>query len=198
MSAAGPAAAPDLSRLFGELQKNWGWLLALGILFVILGTIGLGMTFALTLASVLVFGILIGIGGVVQLLHAFTCRGWTSVLGHVLIGVLYIVAGIAIVEDPVVASLVFTLLIAGAILAVGVVRLVMAFQMRGTRGWVWMLVGGVVAILLGLMIAVRWPVSAFWVIGLFVAIDMLFNGWSYIFVALAARDARGASGGAAA
>jgi uncharacterized membrane protein HdeD (DUF308 family) len=198
MSAAGPAVAPDLSRLFGELQKNWGWLLALGILFVILGTIGLGMTFALTLASVLVFGILIGIGGLVQILHAVKCRGWASVLGHVLIGALYIVAGIAIVEDPVVASLVFTLLIAGAILAVGVVRLAMAFQMRGTRGWVWMLVGGVVAILLGLMIAVRWPVSAFWVIGLFVAIDMLFNGWSYIFVALAAREARGGSGGATA
>ena len=44
--------------VFGELAKNWGWLLAFGIVFIILGTIGLGMTFALTLASVFLFGIL--------------------------------------------------------------------------------------------------------------------------------------------
>ena len=48
--------------LFGELQKNWGWLLALGILSIVLGVIGLGMTFALTVASVFVYGVLILVG----------------------------------------------------------------------------------------------------------------------------------------
>ena len=40
------------------------------------------------------------------------------------------------------------------------------------------------------MIAVRWPVTGLWVIGLFVAIEMIVNGWSCVFMALAARDAR--------
>lgn len=35
----------------------------------------------------------------------------------------------------------------------------------------------------------EWPVSGFWVIGLFVAIELILNGWSYVFVALAARKA---------
>ena len=43
-------------EVFGDVRANWGWLLALGIVFVILGFIGLGMTFAVTMASVLMYG----------------------------------------------------------------------------------------------------------------------------------------------
>jgi len=64
------------SALFGDLQKNWGWLLALGILSLVLGTLGFYMTFGLTLASVLFFGVLLVVGGLGQLVHAFTCQGW--------------------------------------------------------------------------------------------------------------------------
>ena len=47
---------------FGELGRNWLWLLVLGILSAILGVVGLGMTFFLTLASVLYFGVLMLFG----------------------------------------------------------------------------------------------------------------------------------------
>jgi uncharacterized membrane protein HdeD (DUF308 family) len=64
----------------------------------------------------------------------------------------------------------------------------MAFQHRGTKGWGWLLFGGIVAVLLGAMIASRWPVSGLWVIGLFVAIELIMNGWTYVFLALAAKE----------
>jgi uncharacterized membrane protein HdeD (DUF308 family) len=31
----------DVAAVFGTLKKNWGWLLALGIVSIVLGTIGL-------------------------------------------------------------------------------------------------------------------------------------------------------------
>jgi uncharacterized membrane protein HdeD (DUF308 family) len=65
---------------FGDLKKNWGWLLALGILSVLLGTAGLGMTFGLTLASVQLFGILLLAGGVFQFFDAFKCKGWKGTI----------------------------------------------------------------------------------------------------------------------
>jgi hypothetical protein len=61
-------SAAQLSFL-SDLKKNWGWLLAFGIVSVMLGTIGLGMTFGPTLASVQVFGILLVVGGAFQLLY---------------------------------------------------------------------------------------------------------------------------------
>jgi uncharacterized membrane protein HdeD (DUF308 family) len=35
----------------------------------------------------------------------------------------------------------------------------------------------------------EWPASSFWVIGLFVAISLVFQGWNYVMLALVARQA---------
>ena len=185
-TASSPAMVP--AAVLGDLVHNWGWLLAQGILLVVLGTIGLGMTFWLTLATVFIFGVFLVIGGGVQLFQTFKCRGWGSILWHGLIAILYVLAGLSIIADPLAASTLFTLLLAGALIGIGVVRLIMAFQLRGLKNWVWPLIGGIAAIVLGFMILARWPVSGFWVIGLFVAIEMIFSGWSYIFIALGARE----------
>lgn len=176
------------AELLGDLIHNWGWLLAQGILLVVLGTIGLGMTFWLTLATVFIFGIFLVIGGVVQLFQAFKCRGWQSILWHVIIGILYVLAGVIIFGNPLMASTMLTLLLGGVLIGIGIVRLVMALQHRVLKNWIWPLIGGVAAIILGFMILAQWPISGFWVIGLFVAIEMIFSGWSYIIIALGARQ----------
>jgi uncharacterized membrane protein HdeD (DUF308 family) len=185
-TASPPAMAPI--PVLGDLIHNWGWLLAQGLLLVVLGTVGLGMTIWLTLASVFIFGVFLVIGGGVQIFQTFKCKGWESILWHGLIAVLYLLAGLSIMTDPLAASTLITLLLAGALIGIGVVRLIMAFQLRGLKNWGWPLVGGIAAIVLGFMILARWPVSGFWVIGLFVAIEMIFSGWSSIFIALAARE----------
>jgi uncharacterized membrane protein HdeD (DUF308 family) len=190
MSATNEASLSSLrGAVFGELQKKWGWLLALGILLIVLGTVGLWMSFAMTLATVMLFGALLTAGGVFQLLNAFQLKGWKSTLWHVLIALLYIAAGIVIFTDPVFASLSLTIALAWILIAVGLLRILMAFQLRPANGWVWPLVSGVISILLGAMILAQWPTSGFWVIGLFVAIEMIVNGWSSVFIALAARKA---------
>jgi uncharacterized membrane protein HdeD (DUF308 family) len=190
MSASNETTSTAIQAAFSaDLQKNWGWLLALGLVSIVLGTLGFYMTFALTLASVLFFGVLILAAGVLQLLHAFTCTGWKSVLWHVLIALLYIAAGVDIMINPARASLVLTLVLAGILVAVGVLRSVMAFQLRWASGWFWPLLSGLVSIALGGMIVAQWPDTGLWVIGLFVAIELVFNGWSYLFIALAARTA---------
>jgi uncharacterized membrane protein HdeD (DUF308 family) len=176
------------AEVLGDLIHNWGWLLAQGILLVVLGTIGLGMTFWLTLGTVLIFGVFLVIGGGVQLFQAFKCRGWQSILWHVVIGILYVLAGVIIFGNPLMASTMLTLLLGGVLIGIGIVRLVMALQHRGLKNWLWPLIGGIAAIILGFMILAQWPISGFWVIGLFVAIEMIFSGWSYIIIALGARE----------
>jgi uncharacterized membrane protein HdeD (DUF308 family) len=184
----GAASLTVPAEVLGDLIHNWGWLLALGLLLVALGTIGLGMTFWLTLATVFIFGIFLLIAGVLQLVQAVKCRGWRSVLWHVVIGILYVIAGLDIIDDPLRASALLTLLLGGVLIGIGVVRIVMAMQWRGFKNWVWPLIGGIAAIILGFMILTSWPISGFWVIGLFVSIEMIFSGWSYIIIALGARE----------
>jgi uncharacterized membrane protein HdeD (DUF308 family) len=174
---------------FGDAKTNWGWLLALGIVSVILGTIGLGMAFTLTLAGVLLFGVLLAVTGLFQLIDAFKCTGWKGTALHVLIGLLYLGAGAVAIIDPVNAAIALTLVLGITFIAVGILRLIMAFQHRGSRGWVWALLGGIVSLVLGAIIILGWPVSGLWIIGLFIAIELIVNGWTYIFIAVAARRA---------
>jgi uncharacterized membrane protein HdeD (DUF308 family) len=188
MATASQSTTTSLPHpLFGELRRHWGWLMAVGILSVILGTIGLGMTWMLTLVSVVYFGVLMIVIGGVQILQTFKCAGWKSVVLHSLIGLLYLAAGIMIVSRPLLASLTLTWMLGFALLAVGVMRIVVGVHHRGTSGWGGAVLGGIITLLLGLMILARWPSSALWVIGLFLAIELIVNGWTQILVALAAR-----------
>ena len=54
------------------------------------------------------------------------------------------------------------------------------------RGW--LLLSGVVTLLLGTFIWRQLPGAAVWVIGTLVGIDMIFIGWSWVMLALAARN----------
>lgn len=184
--ARDPAA--NLHRFFGEVGRNWGWVMALGILFIILGTVGIGMSTALTVTTVFVFGILLLVGGAGQVFDAFKCKGWKSVLFHVLIGLLYLGAGITLLNRPLAGSLLLTIVLGGTILAAGISRMIMGFQAKGTAGSGWAIFSGFISLALGLMILIKWPSSGLWVIGLFVAIEMLSHGWACVMIALAARS----------
>ncbi len=175
-------------EVFGALQKNWGWMLSLGIFMVVLGTIGLGMTALFSEVVVMYFGFLLLFGSGVQLLQAFRAQAWKGRLSHILIALVYLAGGVVAVTEPAVAGITLALLMAWVFIAIGALRLAMAWQMRGTAGWLWILLGGVLSVALGVMIINEWPQSGLWVIGLFVAIEMLFAGWSQIMIAIAAKN----------
>jgi len=180
------APGPDVS--FGDLKKNWGWIMALGILLLILGTIGLYMTLFLTLASVFALGVLLLIGGVAQIVQAFKARGWESTVLSVLIAILYILSGVMVIGNPVAASGILTLMLAGAIMGIGIFRIVIGFHLRGFKNWIWPVLSGIITVLMGVVITVQWPISGFWVIGLFVAVEMIMNGWATIAIAATVKN----------
>ena len=188
----------QVGLIAAAIAKGWGWLLALGIISIILGTIGLGITATLSIVSVIFFGALLLVGGVVQLFDAFKHAGWKGTFWHVLIALLYLVGGIILVGDPVGGSVALTLVVAAMLVASGVFRAILAFQAKGAPGWGWLLFGALLSILLGLMVLSSWPVSGLWVIGLIVAIELIINGWSCVLMALVGRRAAKAPGGGAA
>ncbi|MGQ3888636.1 HdeD family acid-resistance protein [Legionella sp. CNM-1927-20] len=172
------------------LKRHWGWLLALGILFIILGTVALGMLVAVTLASILVIGAILLIAGIVQLVDAFKCKGWKAVIWHILIALLYILAGVLIIYDPILASTILTAILAWLLIFIGLIRFMMAFMLKKAKGWFWLILAGIASVIMGVIILISWPVSGLWVIGLLIAIEILISGWSYLFLALALRQVK--------
>ncbi|MBM4068998.1 MAG: HdeD family acid-resistance protein [Planctomycetes bacterium] len=182
-------APPTPTSPLHPLAEKWGWLLVLGIALVLLGLIALqdGMAVFLTLLSVEFFGILMVVGAGAHLVHALFMRHWGGFFLEMLIGLLYLAAGVCLVFDPLRGAAVLTLIIGFALVFNGIARIILAVSHRNFPAWPMVALGGVVSVALGGMIVARWPESSLFIIGLFIAIELLFSGVSWIALALAAR-----------
>jgi uncharacterized membrane protein HdeD (DUF308 family) len=178
----------EVENATGDVRKNLGWLLFMGIALIVLGAAGLYMTSALTLVSILYFGFLVIAGGVLMLFDAFRAEGRKQKLWDILISLAYIVVGIIMVSNPGKSAVWFTLFISTFLLVSGLFRIIVGLQLRDeVNGWLLTVIGGAVSMLLALVIFSQWPVSGLWVIGLFIAIEMIMQGISMVTIAMAAR-----------
>ena len=170
-----------------QMPLRWGWLLGLGIVLILVGTFSVAVSVVATLASVLLFGWLLLFTGAMEAVYAFHQSKWTGILLHVVNGVLSVVAGFLLVTNPGAGALVLTLLMAMFFMIGGLFRIITPIVMHLPHR-AWLLLSGVVTLLLGVYIWRQLPGAAVWVIGTFVGIDMLFIGWSWVMLALAARN----------
>lgn len=172
-----------------EVRKNWAWFLMVGALLVVLGVVAISYSVVATLASVILFGWLLIVAGAFQAAHGFWRRQWGGFFIDLFAGLLSLVVGIMVVGNPAESAVSLTLLVAMFLLVGGIFRVFIAvstpFQHRG-----WVLLNGIITVVLGVLIWRQWPLDGLWVIGLFVGIDMLMNGWTMIMLGLAARSAR--------
>ena len=171
------------------IQGNWGWFLALGIILIVVGTIAVSMPFVASLASVVLLGTLLIMGGIAQLVGAFWTREWSGFLLILLMGVLYLVLGVMFLRHPGEALVAMTLLLACGLMVSGLFRIIGSLMYRFPH-WGWTLASGVINLLLGIYIYSQWPFDSFIIPGLFVGIDMIFTGWTWVMLALAVKNLR--------
>jgi uncharacterized membrane protein HdeD (DUF308 family) len=162
------------------LQSKWGWFVALGVLLLVCGVIALGNLLLATVVSVYYVGMLMLLGGIVYLVHAFQMRGWDHILFWVLSGLLYVIAGIFAFINPILTSAALTLFLAVALVIAGIFRLWVGLRAKPMKGWGWIVASGVITALAGFVIALGWPVNSLWVLGLFLAVDLIVQGWTMI------------------
>jgi uncharacterized membrane protein HdeD (DUF308 family) len=165
------------------LRGNWCWFLALGSALILAGLLAISFPVMATLTTVMVFGIVLVCSGGVEIVSAFWARRWSGLFLHVLTGLLYLFVGLFLLERPGLGAAGYTLLLAMFFVAGGLFRIVSGLMHRFC-GWGWTVLSGAVTLLLGILVWREWPESAFWVIGMFVGIDLLFNGLSWFMLGL--------------
>src|ERR1700758_1491981 len=117
-------------------HRRWGWLLALGILMIVLGTIAFIIMPAATLGMVLVLGWLLVVSGVFEIVQAFRERKSGGFFLPLLGGVIGLLVGFLVVTHPVAGALAWTLLFASFFTVIGIFRLVAAIQLQFPN-WGW-------------------------------------------------------------
>ncbi|NEJ71776.1 HdeD family acid-resistance protein [Rhizobium phaseoli] len=170
-----------------SLQSKWLWFVGLGVLLFVCGLIALGNLMLATVVSVYYIGMLMLFGGVIYLVHSFQVRGWDHVLFWALSGLLYVLAGVSAFVNPILTSAALTLFLSLALVIAGVFRTWVGRRMKPAKGWGWIVASGVVTALAGFVIALGWPVNSLWVLGLFLAADLIIQGSTMIAFGLGIR-----------
>lgn len=171
----------------GALRPKWGWIVALGVVYIIAGFIALGSVVMATVASVLVVGAMMIVAGVAEVFGAFQMKSWGKFLIWALLGVLYIIAGFLTFENPLFAAVLLTLFLGASLVVSGLIRLFLAFSMKRESPWVWVAVSSVITLLLGLLILARWPVNSVYILGVFLGIDLIFAGAGWVGLGMGLR-----------
>jgi uncharacterized membrane protein HdeD (DUF308 family) len=188
-----PAPTPASStHELHPLRNQWWCFLLLGISLLLLGAICIIDPLIPTVASVYFLGFALIAGGILQIVSAFWAGKWSGMLLHVLMGVLYVVVGYMIIDAPVISMVVITKFIAIFLIISGAFRIVAALVTRFPE-WGWALLNGGITLLLGIIINRQLPEAALWVIGLFVGIEVFFNGWAWVMLAFGLRAFAGQS-----
>jgi len=158
-----------------EIRKSWGWFLALGILFVLLGVACITFDVTATFTTVLVFGWMLLISGVFALIQAFTIGTWSGFFLYLLSALFRGFTGYLLVRYPVTGAESLTLVLASFFIVGGMFRAV-GSGMAKFPNWGWSVFSGLVSIGLGIMLLAQWPVVSVWFLGFAIGVDLIFDG----------------------
>ena len=151
-----------------------------GILTIMFGVFAIAAPgFAGVAVTTLVAVFLIA-AGIAQTIFAFKAGSFGKGFFAFLFGLFAILCGLFILARPLFGLASITMVLAAYFFIDGISGIIMSFRLRPVKGWGWMLVSSIAALVLGFLIVREWPVSGGWAVGVLVGVRLIFAGWTMI------------------
>ena len=170
----------SLGEAIERLRLKWAAITAFGVLLVVLGAAALFFSLIATIVTVTLNGVLFLIAGAAEVGIGMHSRTWGRFFLWVIGGLLYIAIGLLCIVNPILASVALTLVLGAALIAAGLVRAFLAFQLPADQPRALVFVAAAVTILLGLIIVSHWPLDSVYVLGTLLGVDLLFHGVGWV------------------
>ena len=157
-----------------------------GIVFILIGLVGIIYPVVISLASALFYGWLLLFGGLVIGMHTWQTNrkdwmGWLKTFMFLLVGALVLI-------NPVAGVAALGMLLAMYFFMDGFVSFSLAFELRPKSMWWLSLINAVISLFLGLYVVISWPISSLFLVGFFVGISLFFDGVLLLGLGKSAKD----------
>lgn len=168
-----PGKAPASSGISPRtcLNLSGGILLLVGLLAITAPVVS-------SLAIELVVGWMLVLGGIGRMIHTFQERHEKGFWFSLLFSVLTLGTGVVMLVYPLSGLLALGWLVGFYFIMSGIVTMSWSFTLKPAKGWGWLLTQGILNLVLGFLVLSGWPLTAAWVLGLFVGIDLIFAAFS--------------------
>jgi uncharacterized membrane protein HdeD (DUF308 family) len=161
MTQANLSASPAYEAMIGVLAKNW-WAVGIrGVLGILFGLIALFLPGATMLSLVLVFAAYAFVDGVFAIVSAVRAARERERWGYLLLeGIVDIAAAAVAVFWPGITVVAFVFVVAFWAIFTGVLELMAAFRLDFIDGRGWLIFGGIVSVLYGVLLIVAPMIGA--------------------------------------
>ena len=171
-------------------SRSRTWLIFGGILSLLVGVFAIAAPGLFSFVLTQLIGALCLVTGVVAIFQALFGKSSPHRFLSSLSAVIRIAAGSALLFFPIAGLAALTLIVAAIFLTEGIVCLVTSFRLRANPAWIWLLLNGLVALLLGAMIYAKWPLDSAGILGILYGIQSLFSGSASLMLGLSAPSAK--------
>jgi uncharacterized membrane protein HdeD (DUF308 family) len=156
-------------------RRVTAWSIALGVLLILAGGLGLVYVVAATITSAILFAWLLLMAGTAALVDAWQRRGRDGFWASAITAVLNLGAGLVILWKPAESIVALTMLVAVFLLVGGMFRIVGGIAGR-VPGAGWLVLHGLIDVLLAVLILADFPNSSYYVLGVFLSVSLLVDG----------------------
>ena len=172
-------------------MSDWIKWLLLGLLSIVFGIFVLGAPVVASIAVTVVTGVLLLVSGVLQVVGGFTVEGTGNKILSLIMGAVMLFLGWSFLDHPLQGTLTLATVMLILFMAGGIARVILSFQMKGTQFFWPTMISGILSIVLA---GIIWtyvgsePQVLLSILGIFLGIEMLFNGFGLVFMAFFLRN----------
>ncbi|MDX8529538.1 HdeD family acid-resistance protein [Mesorhizobium sp. VK25A] len=183
------AAAVFREAVREAVKRHSLFYLLQGTILVAAGILAIVYPVLSSMAVITLLGWLLIISGLAQAISLFGSRHLPHFWLQLISVVLAILIGFLFLRDTTQGLLTITLLLIVFFMMEGISKVVFALTIRPLQNWGWVLASGAVGIVLSLILWARLPVTALWLIGLLLGIELVSVGGSLAYLAWKIRQA---------
>jgi len=165
-------------------------LVLIGIALVLVGILLLLSPAAVGGAVVRLVALVLVVTGVVQTLHSLRSGSPTHKTVSTALGGIVAAVGVLVWFNPELGSGFLTALLMIFFVVNGFWKISNAMRFRRMRGWLWLLLSGLLSLVFVYLLWSQWPLSGAWAIGVLVGLDLLLTGVVLILLSVSVRRAR--------
>ncbi len=174
----------DKDLLDAQVHGFGRFSLVIGMLLIVLGAIGVVAPVLFSFITATLFAWLLIVSGLVWAWHGHQHgNGMIDWLKAILL----LTIGVLILFRPVIGIESVALLFSAYLLLDAFISFFLSSKTARTGGRLWMVFNGLIDIALAVLFLLNWPDSALWMIGLFVGISLIFDGWALTMIGWSMR-----------
>jgi len=185
--------APPLSNrryIAATLKSHWLLFVLIGALLLLAGLVAITVPALSSIEPNELLALVLAFVGIVQIVQSGKMQGETLFAWHLGFGLVAALGGVLVYLDPF-PGVVTKLALMAIVFAIhGVTQIAFGARVRQLDGWYWFLASGVVALVAAGLLMMKLPYGHTFTPATVGGVSLLFAGWAYLAVALAARQPR--------